>query len=1212
MRVLSNWRLHGLLGLVVVAGGLGWMASEHPAALPAWTWPGQATSLSAVHPATPGASTVLANYGRLPLHFEPNVGQTHHDVKFMAQGGGYALFLTNTEAVLRLRRAGAKNGVVLRTRLEGANTQPAVTGNERQESYSNYFIGNDPRRWHSGVPHYSRVHYNSVWPGIDLVYYGNQRQLEYDFIVQPGANPGLIRMSWHGADNLYVDNEGNLIAETVLGPVRQHKPVVYQTINGQRRHVDSRYALAGNQVSFELGSYDRRQPLVIDPILSYSTYLGGGTLENFSLTGIATTSRGGAVVAGYTDDANIPVSPGSLRQDRGGSPNTVVARLGYGGNSLVYSTYLGGNSNSSKAAAIAINEAGEAYVAGSTQATDFPLTPAATGTPFQSSLSNSKSSGFLTRLAADGKSILYSTYLGGTGGTATHGDRISALAINAAGQAYVTGTTDSAVFPASGGSAVPAKPAGSRSGFVSSLSADGSTLVFSRIVSGSGNDQPAALALGNSAIVIAGTTSSTDLPAAQGSLNGSTDAFVSQLAADGSSVTYSRYVGGSNDEAGYAVAVDSTGKVWLAGSSKSSSGFADASDSVSKTEGVDSPFLTRLESDGSLSAGYTRILGSAGKATAVAVNHSDAVMVAGQMTASFPLNNALSQVTAADSNNGFIQLWDNNSNRFSSALGGSIGEDSVNALALDAAGAVYLAGTTRSSSFPTENQIFGHSTGTYAISGFVSKVSFGPSITVTQSSSSTGINKDFTLGWTSTGATSCEWRDPSGTVPVAPAALASGSRTLSQPSAGSYDYTLTCTDADGGKRSSTVTMKVLLPPTASVSVSPNPVAAGENFTFNWSSTDANSNGCTVTISYPDPDDPAGDPISFTYAINNSGTETSTSDKGSFTYTLSCAGPGSETPATAAVVLEVVEKPTLALTSVASATPLLLGDTVTYTWSATPASGPGAVTCNASGVFTGTRPASGSETVAMSSPGAQTLTLKCTGAGGTSAEKAITVNVLDQNNPPLISSFTAAPNSIRLYQNTVLNWKVSNAFHCDASAPTGAASPTEPGNWNWTGNPTLEGSWAVKPQTVATHSYTLTCQGPGGSSSATVTVDVTPPPPVQIVRFAADLASIPQNQSTILRWQASNADGCVASGDWSGNQNTLGNILFKPTRQGSHEFVLTCTGATGGPAVARANLTVTAPVQPDPETTAGDDGGPIDLLLLGSLALLGLARRPQAR
>lgn len=1225
MRVLSNWRLHGLLGFVVVAGGLGWMVSERPADMSVSQWVSQALLLPSTKAAAPiPSSAVLANYGRLPLHFEPNVGQTHRDVKFMAQGGGYSLFLTNTEAVLRLSRAhqengqAGKTGVVLRARLEGANTKPVVSGNERQESYSNYFIGNDPRRWHSAVPHYSRVHYDSVWPGIDLVYYGNQRQLEYDFIVQPGANPGLIRMSWHGADNLYVDNDGNLIAETVLGPVRQHKPVVYQNINGKRRHVDSRYALAGNQVSFELGHYDAKQPLVIDPILSYSSYLGGGTLENFSLSAIAVSARGGAVVAGHTDDANFPVTTGSLRQDRGGSPNTVVARLGYNGGTLIYSTYLGGNSKSSKASAIAVSEAGEAYVAGSTETADFPLTPAANGTPFQNTLSNSKSSGYVTKLAADGKSIMYSTYLGGSGGTATHGDRISALAIDAAGQAYVTGTTDSAIFPASGGSAVPVKAAGSNSGFVSSLNASGSALVFSTIMSGNGNDQPRALSLGNSAIFIAGTTSSSDLPAALGALSGNTDAFVSKLAADGSSVAYSRYVGGSNDEEGNGVAVDSTGKVWLAGSSKSSSGFADATDSVSKTEGVDSPFLARLESDGSLSAGYTRILGSAGKATAVAVSRSDKVLVAGQMTASFPLKNALSKVTTADSNNGFIQQWDgsSNTNTFSSALGGSVGEDRVNALALDAAGAAYMAGITRSNSFPTENQISGIIPGASAVSGFVSKVGFGPDISISQSSSSIGLNKNFIFNWTVSAASSCEWLDPDGsTVPVLQAEVnaGTGSRTLSQSTAGSYDYTLTCSDSDGDKRSSTVTMRVVPPPTASISVSPNPVAAGESFTFVWSSTDTNSNGCVLTITYPDPDDEDADPIGGTYPIATSGNETNSSGVGTFTYKLSCSGAGADEPATDEVVLNVVEKPVLTLSATPSASPLLLGDTVTYNWNATPNSGPGAVTCTASGAFTGTRPASGSETVTMNTPGAQGMTMKCVGVAGASAEKTVTVTVLDQNNPPDIISFSAAPSSIRLYQSTVLSWEVSNALSCDASVadPT-AATTTEPGNWNWTGNTNFKSSWTVRPRSVALHSYTLTCHGPGGDTQETITVDVTPPPPVQIMSFITDFGSIPQNQTTVIRWQASNADSCVASGDWSGTKNPIGSVLFAPRRQGSHEFILSCSGVTGGPDERRVSLMVTASVEPDPEASESEDGGPIDLLLLGGLALLGLTRRQQGR
>ena len=234
-------------------------------------------------------SQARQHYGKLPLVFEANQGQTDARAKFLARGQGYGLFLTPNEAVLSL------DGAAVRMRLEDANPQPLVRGLDKQASYSNYLIGDDPDQWRSNIAHYGKVLYEQMYEGIDLVFYGAGRKLEYDFIVAPGADPNVIRMDFAGAESMRLNDAGELVLATVSGEIVQHRPVVYQQANGQRQPVHGEYVLlAENQVGFALGAYDASRELVIDPVLDYSTYLGG-TGSDFG-EGIAVDSSGAAYV----------------------------------------------------------------------------------------------------------------------------------------------------------------------------------------------------------------------------------------------------------------------------------------------------------------------------------------------------------------------------------------------------------------------------------------------------------------------------------------------------------------------------------------------------------------------------------------------------------------------------------------------------------------------------------------------------------------------------------------------------------------------------------------------------------------------------------------------------------------------------------------------------------------------------------------------------
>jgi len=332
-----------------------------------------------------GASNdqVLQAYGQIPLSFEVNQGQTAAQVDFLSQGSGYALFLTPTGTVLSLQKpapaagggADVADSVVLSSRFLGANPQPQVVGLDRLAGTSNYFIGSDPSQWHSNIANYGQVEYQNLYPGVDLVFYGNQRQLEYDYVVAPGTDPGVIKLAIDGAESMTIDGHGNLVLHTSGGDVVEDAPVVYQESGGVRQPVSGQFVLEGDgQVGFALGVYDHTQPLVIDPVLSYSTYLGG--TGNDIGQGIAVDTAGNAYVTGYTSSTNFPTTTGAFQTTYGGNADAFVTKLNPRGTALVYSTYLGGTEGDI-GQGIALDTAGNAYLTGGTGSSNFPTTTGA-------------------------------------------------------------------------------------------------------------------------------------------------------------------------------------------------------------------------------------------------------------------------------------------------------------------------------------------------------------------------------------------------------------------------------------------------------------------------------------------------------------------------------------------------------------------------------------------------------------------------------------------------------------------------------------------------------------------------------------------------------------------------------------------------------------------------------------------------------------------
>src|SRR5258707_6194762 len=487
---------------------------------------------------------VQESYSKLPLSFEANEGQTDGRFSFVSRGSGYSLFLARTEAVLRIADRGSRNewkeGLAARPMIRPSNPKSAVlsmkfvngtpapemVGVDQLPGKSNYFIGNDPAKWQTNIPNYAKVKYEGVYPGVDLVYYGNQQHLGYDFVVAPGADPTAVKLALEGVRKMRVDARGDLVLRIGGGGVRWEKPIMYQEIDGVRREVSGSYVVkAPRQVGFLVGAYDPSRPLIIDPALVYSTYLGGSGGDVGY--GIPVDDAGSAHVTGYTPSTNFPTTPSAIQTTNARNYDAFVTKLEAPGSALVYSTYLGG-SVFDVGVGIAVDGAGSAFVTGQTPSTNFPTTAGAVQTTNAGSYD-----AFVTKLDATGSALVYSTYLGGSSY-----DYGLGIAVDKAGSAYVTGYTLSTNFPTTAG-AVQTTNAGSYDAFVTKLNPTGSALVYSTYLGGSDFDFGFGIAVdGADNAYVAGYTSSANFPTTPGAVQttnaGSYDAFVTKLDAAGS------------------------------------------------------------------------------------------------------------------------------------------------------------------------------------------------------------------------------------------------------------------------------------------------------------------------------------------------------------------------------------------------------------------------------------------------------------------------------------------------------------------------------------------------------------------------------------------------------------------------------------------------------------------------------------------------------
>jgi hypothetical protein len=635
--------------------------------------------------------TAERRYGTLQMSFEVNQGQTDSRVRFLSHGDGYSLFLTDSEAVLSVQRKNKSD--VVRMHLSGANPKPEVHGSEQLPGKANYFIGNDPTKWRRNVPTYSRVRYNEVYRGVDLVYYGNQGRLEYDFVIGPGADPDQIRLRFTGARQLRLGPDGRLFingkeAQAIFG-----KPLVYQTADGRKRPVDGHFQRFGRDtVGFVLGRYDRRKSLVIDPTLAYSTYLGGTGFQppaapdccGSTANGIAVDSYGSAYVVGTTGSTDFPVSATAFQtvnhdafdQANGTAATVFVTKFDPTGSTLIYSTYLGGSTDywyRDSGQAIAVDASGNAYITGYTGSSNFPVTPGAFQTVNKAAAAVARNA-FVTKLTADGSGLIYSTYLGGSGfntGVARDGDFATGIAIDSSGDAFVVGSSFSQDFPVTNGAfqtANRAWPIQQANPFVTKLNPSGTGLIYSTYLGGtgysegccyyfSGADYGTGIAVDSFGdAFVTGYAHSKNFPVTPGafqslnlahnSINGTgavdTNAFVTKFNPSGTGLLYSTYVGGSGNQyygdQAAGIAIDSDGFAYITGQtgsldfpiSPNPGGFETVAPMYYRPIG----FVTKLKQDGSGLA-YSTFLGGSGNynhgdnASAIAVNSLGEAFITG-------------------------------------------------------------------------------------------------------------------------------------------------------------------------------------------------------------------------------------------------------------------------------------------------------------------------------------------------------------------------------------------------------------------------------------------------------------------------------------------------------------------------------------------------------------------------------------------------------
>ena len=715
----------------------------------------------------PGTSEAATRYMTVPLAFEPNTGQADASVRFVSRGAGYTLLLTPDEAVLALRGA-AGDVSLLRMTLPGAQRPARIDALDELPGKINYFVGNDPTQWRTNVPTYARVKYEGVYPGVDLIYYGNERELEYDFVVAPGADPKAITLAFDAPDAIAVEPGGDIVLRSAGGELRLRRPNIYQVVNGVRMPVAGDYVIKSrDRVGFRLAAYDRSQPLVIDPVLVYASYLGGNKTDR--AFGVAADGAGNAFLTGDTISTNFPVkapSPSSPYQSslaRNATTDCFITKVNTSatfGASLVYSTYLGGSGND-QCLGIAVDAGGNAYVTGQTFSSNFPATALSTSNRGTSDV-------FVVKLNPTGSALVYSVFMGGSADDAGF-----AIAVDGAGQAYVAGMTTSTNFPIVGGAQTAiGDPSSTALGdaFVAKINATGTALLYSTYLGGQAADEARGIAVDNAGnAYVAGTTASTNFPATLGAHSGPSDAFVAKIntgTTGAGSLVYSTYLGGSCGEQGRAIAVDTSGSAYVTGQTFSTD-FPGASafgfqttlgEAAGPCGATGDAFVAKLTASGALA--YSSYLGGGGAdiGLGIAADNGGNAYVTGVTSSpapGFPVTPTALDLTLSGPSDAFVarvntSLTGGASLAYLTYLGGT-SSDQANAIALDAAGNVYVAGQTSSGDLAVVGGFQGFGGGTDAFLAKIAGIGKSANLSITKTTSGTPtLNSNLTYNITVT------------------------------------------------------------------------------------------------------------------------------------------------------------------------------------------------------------------------------------------------------------------------------------------------------------------------------------------------------------------------------------------------------------------------------------------------------------------------------
>jgi hypothetical protein len=622
----------------------------------------------------------------MPLIFERR-GAEAGGQPFVAHISGHTIAFAASGAVIERPGRGGSHQREAMLRFAGArpNVQPRAAG--PQAATANYIVGLRAEQWRTNIPLYGKIKYRNLYPGIDLIYYGNQNRLEYDLVVTPGASWRSVRVAFGGAKKVEIDREGNLIVRTGSGPVKYGRPVVYQRFQGGRREVFGQYILRGrHEVGFDIGAYDPSNPLIIDPTLAFVSYLGGSG-DDYGHA-VAIDGAGCAYVVGETGSVNFPAL-GPEQASMAGDTDVFVTKWNAAGTGIVYATYIGG-ANRDVAMGVAVDVAGDAYVTGFTYSGDFPITSGALRTSF---VGDSKA--FVLKLNPGGNGLIYSTFLGGSGD-----DYGAGIAVDAAGEAHIAGYTASIDFPTSTGAFQQHYGGGSYDGFLAKLNAAGSALIYSTYLGGIANDTAAGVALDPSGnIYVTGQTQSGNFPTLNPlqATSSESDAFVVKMNASGQ-VQYSTYLGGTGLTNGTAIAADSAGIAYV-------TGFTDAADFPvafnayqAANNGSYDAFVAVLNASGSSILGAT-YLGGAGQdiGYGIALDGFGNIYIAGSTNsidfpvyaATQPAYNGGGDALVAEFNNQLTSLV------YATYFGGS-GNDVAAGIAADSAGDAYITGWTSS------------------------------------------------------------------------------------------------------------------------------------------------------------------------------------------------------------------------------------------------------------------------------------------------------------------------------------------------------------------------------------------------------------------------------------------------------------------------------------------------------------------------------------